>query len=81
MYYTWNVAVGNYFGIQISKIEENDRQLRSELDKETAELHGKDLNESGDQFTVMDVLLSENLVILSVKNLQILPYEDEEVTI
>ena len=41
-----------------------------ELAYESADLHGKDLTESEDHFTVTDVLLPENPVILSVKTLQ-----------
>ena len=43
--------------------------------------NGKELNEQEDQFTVSDVLLSENPVILTVKDLQVESYEDEEVLI
>ena len=38
---------------------------------ESAELQGKDLTESDDLFIVMDVPLSENPVILTVKDLQV----------
>ena len=48
---------------------------------ESAELYGKDLTEPEGQFTVSDVLLSENLVILTIKDLQVESYEDEEVLI
>ena len=43
--------------------------------------NGKELNDQEDQFTVSDVLLSENPVILTVKDLQVESYEDEEVLI
>ena len=48
---------------------------------ETLNANGKELNDSEDQFTVSDVLLSENPVILTVKDLQVESYEDEEVLI
>ena len=46
---------------------------------ESANVHGKDLTDPKDQFTMSDVLLSENPVILTVKDLQVELYEDEEV--
>ena len=39
------------------------------------------MNDQEGQFTVSDVLLSENPVILTVKDLQVESYEDEEVLI
>ena len=75
MYYTVNMAVLNYFGTQIPEIEKIDRQIKIE----SADLHGKDLMWSEDYFTVIDVLLSENPVILTVKYLQVESYEDEEI--
>ena len=45
----------------------------------TTDIHEKVLNDTKDQFTVSDVLLSENPVILTVKDLQVESYEDEEV--
>ena len=48
---------------------------------ETINPNGKGLNDPEDQFTVSDVLLSENPVILTVKDLQVESYEDEEVLI
>ena len=48
---------------------------------ETLNANGKELNDQEDQFTVSDVLLSENPVILTVKDLQVESYEDEEVLI
>ena len=48
---------------------------------ETTDIHGKDLNDPKHQFTVLNVLQSENLVILTVKDLQVESYEDEEVLI
>ena len=44
-------------------------------------MHEKDLTDQKDQFTVSDVLLSENPMILTVKDLQVESYEDEEVLI
>ena len=69
MYYTVNMAVVNYSGTQIP---EGHMQI------ETTDIHGKDLNDPKDQFMVSDVLLSENPVILTVKDLQVESYEDEE---
>ena len=77
MYYNVNMAVVNYFGTQIPEVEKID----SHMQIETANTNGKDLNDPKDQFTVSDVLLSENPVILSVKDLQVESYEDEEVLI
>ena len=48
---------------------------------ESAELYGRDLTEPEDHLTVSDVLLSENPVILTVKDVQVESYEDEEVLI
>ena len=77
MYYIVNMAVINYFGTQIPEIQKIDghRQI------ETTDVHEKGLNDPKDQFTVADVLLSENPVILTVKDLQVVSYEDEEVLI
>ena len=61
MYYPVNMAVVNYFGTHISEIEKSDGYLQIK----SAELHGKDLTVPEDHFTVSDVLLSENLVILT----------------
>ena len=58
-------------------MEKIDGQMKIEL----ADLCGKDLTESEDYFTITDVLLSENPVILTVKDLQVESYEDEEVLI
>ena len=52
------------FETQLSEIEKIDGQMKIE----TADLHGKHLTESEDHFTVTDVLLSENPVILTVKD-------------
>ena len=41
----------------------------------------KDLTDPKDQFTVSEVLLLENPVILTVKDLQVESYEDEELLI
>ena len=41
----------------------------------------RDLNDPKDQFTVSDVLLSENPVILTARDLQVESYENEEVLI
>ena len=77
MYYTVNMAVVNYFGTQIPEIEQIDGHMQIE----TINKNGKELNDPKDQFTVSDVLLSENPVILTVKDLQVESYEDEEVLI
>ena len=73
MYYTVNMAVVNYFGTQIPEIEKIDGHMQIE----TADIHGKDLTDPKDQLTVSDVLLSENPVILTVKDWQMESYEDE----
>ena len=72
MYYTVNMAVGNYFGI---------KKIDGQMKIESVDLHGKDLTESQDHFTVTDVLLSKTPVILTVKDLQVESYEDEKVMI
>ena len=77
MYYTVNMAVVNHFGIQIPEIEQIDGHMQIE----TMNANGKELNDQEDQFTVSGVLLSENPVILTVKDLQVESYEDEEVLI
>ena len=77
MYYTVNMAVVNYFGTHIPEIEQTDGHMQIE----TINTNGKELNDQEDQFTVSDVLLSENPVILTVKDLQVESYEDEEVLI
>ena len=77
MYYTVNMAVVNYFGTQILEVEKIDGHMQIE----TTDTHEKDLNDLKDQFTVSDVLLSVNPVILTVKDLQVESYEDEEVLI
>ena len=77
MYYTVNMAVVNHFGTQIPEIEQIDGHMQIE----TMNANGKELNDQEDQFTVSDVLLSENPVILTVKDLQVESYEDEEVLI
>ena len=77
MYYTVNMAVVNYFGTQIPEIEKIDGHMQVE----TADIHEKDLNYPKDQFTVSDVLLSENPLILTIKDSQVESYEDEEVLI
>ena len=48
---------------------------------EAADMHEKDLNDPKDQFTVYDVLLSENPVIMTLNDLQVESYEDEKVLI
>ena len=73
MYYTVNMAVVNYFGTQIPEVEKIDGQIQIE----TTDMHAKDLIDPEDQFTVSDVLLSENPVILTVKDLQVESYEEE----
>ena len=77
MYYTMNVAVVNYSGTQMPEKEKIDGHMQIE----SAELYGKDLTEPEDHFTVSDILLSENPVILTVKYLQVESYQDEEVLI
>ena len=74
MHYAVNMAVVNYFVTQIADIEKIDVHMQIEL----AELYEKDLNESEDHFIVSDLLLSENSVILIVKDSQVESYEDEE---
>ena len=66
-------------GSQIPEIEKIDGQMKVE----SADLHGKDLTESEDHFTVIDAILSENHVILTVNNfnLQVELYDDKEVLI
>ena len=64
MYYIVNVTVVNYYGTQIPEGEKIDGHKQIE----TAYIHEKDLNDPKDQFTVSDVLLSENPVILTVNN-------------
>ena len=63
MYFTVNMAVVNYFGKQIPEIEQIDGHMQIE----TINANGKELNDPEDQFTVSDVLLSENPVVLTVK--------------
>ena len=77
MYYTVNMAVVNYFETQIPEIEQIDghKQIK------TINTNGKELNDPEDQFTFSDILLSENSEILTVKDLQVESYEDEEVLI
>ena len=77
MYYTVNMAVVNHFGTQIPEIEQIDGHMQIE----TMNANDKELNDQEDQFTVSDVLLSENQVFLTVKDLQVESYEDEEVLI
>ena len=77
MYYTVNMAVVNYFGTQIPAVEKIDGHMHIE----TTDIHRKHLNDPKDQFTVSDVLLSENPVILTVNDLHVESYEDEEVLI
>ena len=71
------MAVVNYFGTQIPEIEQIDGHLQIE----TMNANDKELNDQEDQFTVSDVLLSENPRILTVNDLQVESYEDEEVLI
>ena len=77
IYYTVNMSVVNYFGTQIPEIEKIDGHMQIE----TMNTNEKDLNDPKDQFTVSDILLSENPVILTVKDLQEESYEDEEILI
>ena len=73
LYYTVNMKVVNYFGTHIPEIEKGDGHMQIT----TADRHEKDLNDPKDQFTVSDVLLSENPVILTVKDLHVESYEDK----
>ena len=77
IYYTVNMSVANYFGIKIWEAEKID----GHVEIETINTHKKDLNDPKDQFTVSDMLLPENPVILTVKDLQVELYDDEEVLI
>ena len=72
-----NMAVVIYFGTQIPEVEKIDGHMQIE----TADMHEKDLNDTKDQFTILDFLLSENPLILTVKDLQVESYEYEEVLI
>ena len=67
----------NYFGTQIPEIEQIDGHMQIN----TMNVNDKELNDQEDQFTVSDVLLSENPVILTAKDLQVESYVDEEVLI
>ena len=71
------MAVANYFGTQIPEI----KQIDGHVQIGTLNANGKELNVPEDQFTVSHVLLSENPVILTVKDFQVESYEDEEVLI
>ena len=77
MYYAVNMAVVNYFGTQIGKIAQIDGHMQIE----TMNANDKELHDQEDQFTVSDVLPFENPVILTLKDLQVESYEDEEVLI
>ena len=77
MYYTVNIAVVNYFGTQIPEVEKIDGHMQIE----TTDIQEKGLNDPKDQFTVSDVLLSENPVIMTVNDLQVESYDDVEVLI
>ena len=76
-YYIVNMAVVDYFKTQIPEVETTDDHMQIE----TADIHEKGLDDPKDQFTVTDILLSENPVILNVEDLQVESYEDEEVLI
>ena len=65
------MAVVNHVGTQIPEIEQIDGHMQIE----TMNANGKELNDQEDQFTVSDVLLSDNPVILTVKDLQVESYE------
>ena len=45
MHHTVNMALVNYFCMQLPEIEEIDGQVKFELSKESAVLHVKDLTE------------------------------------
>ena len=72
MIYIVNMAFVNYFGTQIPESEKIDRQMKIK----STDLHRKGLTESEDHFTVTDVLLSENSLILTSNGLQVESYED-----
>ena len=65
MYHTVNVAFVKYFGTHTTEIEEIDGQIKIELGSKSPDLHVKDQTESEGYFTVTDVLLSENTVIMT----------------
>ena len=46
--------------------------MKTELCLESADFHVKYLSELEDHFTAVDVLLSENVLILNVKDLQVI---------
>ena len=60
----------NYFGTQIPEVEKIDGHMQIE----TINTNEKDLNDPKDQFTVSDLLLSENPVILIVKDKSLIEY-------
>ena len=75
-----SVRAGPYYlqeNILLPEIEQTDGHMQIE----TINTNGKELNDPEDQFTVSDVLLSENPVILTLKDLQVESYEDEELLI
>ena len=74
MKYQFNMAVVSYFGTQIPEVEKIDGHIQIE----TTDIHEKDMNDPKDQFKISDVL---NPVLLTVKDLQVESYEDEEVLI
>ena len=77
MCYPVNMVVLTYFGTQIPEIEKIDGHMQIE----SADLYRRDLTEPENHFTDSDILLSENPVILTVKDLQVESYEDEDILI
>ena len=74
MYYTVIMEVVSHFGTQLPEVEQIDGQMQIE----TINTNGKELNDPEDQFTGSYVLLSENPVFLTLKDLQVKLYDDEE---
>ena len=64
MNYIVNMAVVNYFWTQILEVQKSNDHMQIK----SADLYGKDLTDLEDQFAAWDVLLSENLMILTVKD-------------
>ena len=55
IYNTVNLPVMNYFGTKLPDTGKIDGQMKTELNSESAELHGKDLTELEDHFTATEV--------------------------
>ena len=56
MYYTVNMSAMNYFGTEIPEIQKVDDQMQIK----SSDFYGKDPTDPEVQFTVSDILLSEN---------------------